>query len=190
MRYKTVMLDLESYAKLLDAKRAMRKKSGLKISFRDLILDLVGRRLDFAPIDEKLKIYIEGFIAKIGRLENVEGAILFGSVAKGTYNEYSDIDIVIFVNQDKADVMRKALDIAKGMKGEGEKLMEMGLPSLINLVVLDAKDMKAFRPFYFDFADYGIILYERGVALSNFVYSLKWRKHKRELIDNVEVLTW
>lgn len=190
MKYKTVMLDMESYAKLSDAKRALRKKSGLKISFRDLILDLIGRRLDFAPVDDRLKIYIERFVAEMSRLESMEGILLFGSVAKCTYNEYSDIDIVVLVRHGKVNAIRKALTAVKSMKKEGGKLMELGLPSLINPIVLDLDDIKAFRSFYFDFADYGIILYERGAVLSDFIYSLKWKRHKREFVNNVEVLTW
>jgi predicted nucleotidyltransferase len=190
MRYKTIMLGIDSYAKLARAKEAFRKASGLKLSFSDIILELISKNLDFLPIEGELKAFIKKFVDGISASEEVEGILLFGSVAKGTYDKYSDIDILVVTKHKKGKMLEKLLAATKSLKGDSEKLMSLNLPSLINPIILDESDLKRFRPFYFDFADYGVILYERGGILSDFTSSLKRLKHKREIINNVEVLTW
>jgi predicted nucleotidyltransferase len=184
------MLGTNSYNKLASAKRAMRKKSGMKLSFEDLILDLISRKLELAPIDDRLKRYIEKAALQISNIEGVEGILLFGSVAKGTYNRHSDIDIAVVTSGKKWDALRGVLAVSKSMQKEGYELMDLGLPSLISPVVLDLKDTKSFRPFYFDIADFGIILYERGKVLMDFVNSMRWKSHRREVVGGVEVVTW
>jgi predicted nucleotidyltransferase len=190
MRYKTIMLDINSYAKLASAKEVMRKKSGLKLSFEDLILDLIGRKLDLSPIDDRLKGYIERVTVAISEIEGVEGILLFGSVVKGTNNEYSDIDIAVVARRDKWQTFKKVSEAMKALKKERLKLMSLDLPSRISPVILDQEDLKAFNPFYFDLADYGIILYERGNSLSDFMNSMRWKAHKREIVNGIEVITW
>ena len=190
MQYKTIMLGAKSYAKLASAKEAMRKKSGLKLSFDDLISDLVGRKLELAPIDDRLKRYIEKAALQISNIEGVAGILLFGSVAKGTYNRHSDIDIAVITSGKKWNALRGVLDASKSMQKEGYELMDSGFPSLISPVVLDLKDTKSFRPFYFDLADFGIILYERGKVLTDFVDSIRWKSHRREVVGGAEVVTW
>lgn len=190
MRYKTIMLDANSYAKLASAKRSIRKKSGLKLSFEDLILDLIGRRLELASMDERLKRFIEMAALKISDLSGVEGILLFGSVAKGAYNKYSDIDLAVVTGNKKLDTLEQVIAIKNGLSDGAMTLMKLGLPHSLSPIVLDIKDTGMFKPFYFDIADYAIILYERGDAASKFVDSVKWRKHRREIINGAEVITW
>lgn len=190
MKYKTIMLDADSYAKLAKVKAVMRKRLGRKIGFNGAISELISGRFEFLEIDDELKGFISRFAEKASTFPFVLGVMLFGSVAKGSYNEYSDIDILILTRSKKGEDMDIVMKTIAGMKDEGYRLMDRNLPSLVSLVFLDLKDIKAFRPFYLDLADYGIILYEEGHLLSDFVYSLKRKKHVRENIDNVEVLTW
>ena len=35
---------------------------------------------------------------KLKNIEYINGILLFGSIAKGRYNEYSDIDILVIIN--------------------------------------------------------------------------------------------
>jgi predicted nucleotidyltransferase len=190
MQYKTIMLDREGYARLAQAKRVLRRRSGLKLSFNDVIGELAGHRLEFSDMDEELRAYIMEFAGKAAKLEQVEGVLLFGSVAKGTYNEYSDIDVLIVAGDGKVVVLKEILGLTAGLARRGRKLMERGMPSLISPVILNARDLREFRPFYFDFADYGMILYERNNILTDFIYSIRKMKHRRESVNNVEVITW
>ncbi len=190
MRYKTIMLDTNSYAKLASAKEAMRRKSGLKLSFEDLILDLIGRRLELSPIDGRLKRYIEKAAFEISELDGIDGILLFGSVAKGTYNKDSDIDLAIFTKSKKLDVLEKVMSIKGALSNEAISLMKLSVPHSLSPIVLDREDAKTFKPFYFDLADYGIILYEKANAVSKFIDSMKWKKHRREVVKGAEVITW
>lgn len=190
MKYKTIMLDVNSFAKLARAKEILRRKSGRKISFNDLVMELMANRLEFADIEDALKDLITRFIEKIAELDFVQGVMLFGSVANGTYNEYSDIDVLIVTKSGGKGEMGRIMAIASSMKDEERALMERRLPSLISPMVLDTKDLETFRPLYLDLADYGIILYEKGHLLSDFISTLKKKAHRREQEGNVEVLTW
>ncbi len=190
MKYKTIMLNIVTYAQLAKAKAIMRKKLGKKIGFNDTISELISGRLEFLEIDEKLKDFIARFAENSGAFPFVKGIMLFGSVAKGTYNEYSDIDLLILTKSKKSEDTGKIMKIITDMKGEAYELMDKGLPSLLNPIFIDANDIASFRSFYLDIADYGVILYEDGNSLSSFIYSLKRKSHTRENMNGVEVLTW
>ena len=190
MGYKTIMLNLDSYARLSRARDALRKRSGLKLSFNDLVMGLVSNSLEFADMEDALKDFIAKFVEKVGKMDSVMGVLLFGSVARGEYNEYSDIDVLVVTESQRSIDFKRVMDTAAGTKTDSYLLMERGLPSLISPVVLSRKELGSFRPFYLDFAEYGMILYERGHLLSDFIYSIKRVRHRREYINNVDVLTW
>ena len=82
------------------------------------------------------------------------------------------------------------MDIVARLSEDESELMKKGLPSFISPVLLSVDELRKFRPFYLDLADYGVILYERDHFLSDFIYETKRIRHKRELINNTEVLLW
>ncbi len=190
MRYKTIMVGTKSYARIASAREAMRRKSGLKLSFEDIIMDLIDRRLELSPMDDRLKRYIEKAALEISELDGIDGILLFGSVAKGTYNKNSDIDLAIFTKSRKLDILESVMAIKGSLGSEAISLMKAGLPHSLSPIALDRGDAKAFKPFYFDLADYGIILYEKADSVSKFIDSVKWKKHRREVVKGVEVITW
>lgn len=55
-------------------------------------------------IDEEIMKTIQKYIEKISQYYKIEAIILFGSYAKGTYNEDSDIDIAI-ISSDFSDII-------------------------------------------------------------------------------------
>ncbi|MEM3572359.1 MAG: nucleotidyltransferase domain-containing protein [Candidatus Micrarchaeaceae archaeon] len=181
---------MDSYAKLARIREALRKKSGLKLSFRDVILELINERLESAQIDDRLRRFIERVVAALAAIEGIEGVLLFGSVAKGTYNEYSDIDLLVVVKHKNRKTIEKIFSAVSSLDEESKELMNLGLPSLVSPIILDEDEIKVFRPFYFDLADYGLVLYERGRVLSDFIRSMKWTTHRREVVNGVEVVTW
>ena len=190
MRYKTIMLGRASYAKLASAKRNLRKKSGQKLSFEDLISDIIDRKLDLAPMDDRLKKFIEKVAFTLSEINGVDGVLLFGSVAKGTYNQNSDIDIAVFTRSNKLETLHGITTLKGDLSKDSIALLKLGLPHAISPIVLDNSDIKTFKPFYFDLADYGMILYEKGKTVSDFVDSMKWKDHRREVIRGAEVITW
>lgn len=190
MKYKTIMLDANTHARLLSAKRLTEERIGSRISFVDLLIDLMGRRVDLLPIDKRLKILINRFSTLLIESGTVSGILLFGSIARGKYDVFSDIDFLLVSKGNKERVLERTFSIKKTLESERETLMKEDLPSLINPLILSEKDLKSFRPFYFDLADYGIVIYEDDSVLTDFIYSTKYTKHKRFTINGTEVLTW
>ncbi len=187
---KTIMVDLTLYSRLLNAKSILSSRSKKKQTFSDLFRELLAFRIDLLDIDRRLKNYITGFSEQLSTLGGVMGAILFGSVAKGSFNENSDIDIMILVDTLENNHIQRTLEIIKGMKEESIALMNERLPSLINPLFLSQEEITTIRPIFFDIVDYGICLFERWDKISSFRYSVNRVKRKRESINNIEVLTW
>lgn len=187
---KTIMVDLPLYSRLSSAKKVLSSKSDRKLTFSDLFRELLAYRIDLLDIDGRLKNYITGFSEQLSTLGGATGAILFGSVAKGSFNENSDIDIMILVDNLKNNQIQRTLEIIKGMKEEGIALMNERLPSLINPLFLSQEEITTIRPIFFDIVDYGICLFERWDKISSFRFSVNRVKRKRESINNIEVLTW
>lgn len=190
MKYKTIMLDINGYSRLAEAKEALGKRMGITLSFNDMILELVSKNPDFLNIDDGMKDYISGFVDAMKGFDYVVGVLLFGSVAKESFGEHSDIDVLVLTKPGGKGHLAEIMDKASGNKEGGDKLMERGLPSLISPVILSVDDLKTFRPFYLDLADYGVVLYEKGHILSDFIYGIRRMRHKRESINNAEVLVW
>lgn len=55
-------------------------------------------------INEEIIVSIKKYIERVGKYYKIEAIILFGSYAKGTYNENSDIDIAI-ISSDFTDIV-------------------------------------------------------------------------------------
>ena len=190
MKYKTIMLSLSGYARLARAKKVFSDRIGLELSFNEFVSEMLCNNIEFLDIDDKLKSYIAGFVDKVSLLDGVRGVLIFGSIPKGTYNENSDIDLLVVVKSGSNGMLGKIDEIAYSMHKEGTALMSANLPSLINPIVINEKNLMAFRPLYFDIADYGVVLYEKGHVLTDMIYAFKKRKHSRQVVDNMEVLTW
>jgi predicted nucleotidyltransferase len=66
---------------------------------------------------------IENYVADVRREMNIDKAYLYGSYAKGTYSEYSDVDICFFSSdfegQREVDVLTKLLGLARSYRGIG-----------------------------------------------------------------------
>ncbi|MHB1708589.1 MAG: nucleotidyltransferase domain-containing protein [Thermoplasmataceae archaeon] len=190
MKYKTIMLDLPLYSRLAKARDILGERLSRSVSFGDLIEDLLGRRLDLVNMDSVLRDYISKFSEKLKGEDHVLGAILFGSVAKDSYHESSDIDILVLADSMSGGIFFRVMEIAASMREDGHGLMERGLPSLISPLIITLEDAMEIRPFFFDVVDYGITLHERGDHVSRFRYGVSAIRHRRELINGAEVLTW
>jgi predicted nucleotidyltransferase len=190
MRYKTIMIDVVTYSKLSAARAGASKEIGSKVSFNDFIMRLISSDIDLVNMEEELRQYIKDFADAAVKTGLVNGLMLYGSVAKGTYNEHSDIDIFIIAKPGAKGVLSKMIDISNSMKRQNDRLIDAKLPSLISPVIAAEEDLKTFNPLYLDIVDYGMVLYEHSSAFRDFISSMRRMKHKRELVNNVEVLSW
>ena len=64
------------------------------VSFSDAMLYLAGNNIRFLDIEQELKGYIHLFSENLKNIDFISGALLFGSVAKLSYQNYSDIGIL------------------------------------------------------------------------------------------------
>jgi predicted nucleotidyltransferase len=66
---------------------------------------------------------VEDYVSDVRKIMNIDKAYLYGSYAKGTYDEYSDVDICFFSSefegQREVDILTKLLGIARSYRGIG-----------------------------------------------------------------------
>ena len=68
-------------------------------------------------VDVDIMKRVEKYVEEISKHYNIKGAYLFGSYAKGTNNEDSDIDVAIVVNSDNNlfDIMVELMMLARNI---------------------------------------------------------------------------
>jgi predicted nucleotidyltransferase len=121
----------------------------------------------------------------------VTGIILFGSVARDDFSKYSDIDIAIIVNGSFIDAFKSVSKAIYSLKDEKIRLLENnGLYLYISPFIITPGSANKLEPVYFDIADYGIPLFERGQALSDFINDISKIKYSRRFTEAGEVLEW
>ena len=191
MGYKTILLNTETYNKVRNAKNVLSARFKQKLSFGGLFEEIFGKNIEFLNIDEGLLDYIRSFCNRIQEEDYVLGILLFGSVAKGSYNKYSDIDLLIVISHEKyaAKVIDRIHVIKKELREAERGLIAKRLPMFVSPLVLDKDKLSVFKPIYLDFLDYGIVLFERHSTITEFLDSLRKIKHRRTF-KPYEMLTW
>ena len=59
-------------------------------------------------------------------------------------------------------------------------LIKRGLSLFISPLILTPADLEVLNPLYFEIADYGIVLFQRGSTVSEFLDKIAKIKHKRK----------
>ena len=175
-----------------NAKKRLSERLKRRLSFGDLFNEVFGRNIEFLDVDNDLLNYIKEFCRRMEEKEYVLGAMLFGSVAKGTYDKYSDIDILIVISDRKyaGKLMDQVHMVKRELEAELDSLLDKDLPTFISPVVMDEKAlMGKLQPIYLDFLDYGIVLFEKREVLARFLKLMSGVKHWREFMP-YEVLRW
>ena len=192
MKYMTILLNADAYGRVSRVKKKVEERLQHKLSFGDLFNEVFGKNLDFLDLDDELRNYVKYFCERLQEKSYVLGILLFGSVAKGHgYNKYSDIDMLVVVSSraDVGKVMDYIHEIKKEMHVRKHKLISKQLPTFISPIVLEENSLETFRPIHLDFLDYGVVLFERRNALTDFLNGLRGIKHRRDF-KPYEVLTW
>ncbi len=188
--YRAIMVTEDSYSRLIEMRTALSKSIGKKESISDSIKYLLQRSLISAGLEEELKEYITKIVDELKKNEEVEGVVLFGSVAKGNYNNLSDVDIMIVITGDVYKFTKKLWDLRKKILPYEEKFIEKDKYYRFSPLILRDSELTTFRPLYFDIADYGIILYERGKIVTDFLNRINKFPHKRRITSVGIELTW
>ncbi|MBE5728461.1 nucleotidyltransferase domain-containing protein [Candidatus Parvarchaeota archaeon] len=189
-KFKQTLLTESAYYQLKEAKEALEKLTGRKVSFTEVIRKLVGKQLVMMELDADVKNYIEAFVDKITLNRHTLGIILFGSVAKRAFTKFSDIDIAVITDADFLDYLDYLNKAIKEIENYQDRLIKKGLSLYINPLIITKKDIKKLNPIYFDIADDGIVLYQRENTVSEFFESLEKIKHKRINTASGQILTW
>ena len=98
---KTIAVENTVYAKLLKPKSTVSRIKGRPVTFNELLEEIIRRHLGPLLIDSILMNAIRQLIKQLSQWKNIQGVILFGSVAKGVHHAYSDVDL--FILTEKAD---------------------------------------------------------------------------------------
>lgn len=89
--------------------------------------------------------------------DKLRAVILYGSVARGTQTEGSDIDIMVLVDGDDA-VLRSFWDKLSGVSTE-MALKYLEVFSIIDVSYQEYNDWKDVSPFYRNVSEEGVVLY-------------------------------
>lgn len=188
---KTVAIENAVYAKLLKLKSTLSHMRGRPVTFSELLEENVRRPLTFLLIDGSLMMVLKHLIKQISQNHDVHGIILFGSVAKGTYHAYSDVDL--FILTEKAD--SQTFDyIEKSIRTTEieyfDRLTSSKLPVHFAPFISSLEEIDFVLPIFFDIADGGMILYDPNFVASDFIDKYASIPHSRKYIEGAEVLTW
>jgi len=114
--------------------------------------------------------------------EGLLSIILFGSVARGKWNNESDIDLfIIFTN--KSIINKRLTKIISDYERKSKLRDSKGdrLYSTIQDISLVLKDLNTFRTIFYDIAMDGIILYDINLTGFHFLKKIKNRIEEKEL---------
>ena len=149
-----------------------------------------GNRMkeDFDRVSYIFRDYLYNFVnlMKEDYKEKLISIILFGSVARGKWNNESDIDLlIIFSNKiskktTKNNRLTKIIsDYERNSKlrnSKGDRLF-----STIQEITLVLKDFHTFRTIFYDIAMDGIILFDRNQTGFHFLKKIKKRIEEKGL---------
>ena len=190
-RYNKQLLTNEVAKRDLEAMKTLLSKSSVNVvTFSEVITEFVGKAAKFMGLPQPVKNYIVAFTGIVSKYPSVCGIMLFGSVAKNTYNKDSDIDVLVVVDDKKINAYELINDAKMQVEGLREDFLKDGYHLRISATILEKSELKIFRPIYFDLLSYGIILYEKNGTLTNFLDEVRGIWHKRILTENGEVVKW
>jgi len=112
--------------------------------------------------------------------------VLFGSVARGTAREESDIDILIILKDapnSYYERLKPVIDIELEMRKDVE-----GMPPILSSIILTLDEAKQNRNIFLDMIDHSVILYDTNDFFKNRLSELKNRLDqlgsKKVLLDD------
>jgi hypothetical protein len=143
---------------------------------------------DFDRVSYIFRDYLYNFVKlmKENYKEDLLSIILFGSVARGKWNNASDIDLfIIFTNKSslRTTINNRLTKIISDYERKSKLRNSKGnrLFSTIQDISLVLKDLHTFRTIYYDIAMDGIILFDRGQTGFQFLKKIKKRIEEKGL---------
>jgi hypothetical protein len=129
-----------------------------------------------AALARALKKYCELLYEKFG--DELRAIILFGSVARGAWDENSDIDLLIVVDGWKGKSWGRIKELVK-VRNEFRKtseyrdVVEKGIFPIIQHYPISTSEAKVMHRVYLDASIEGVILYERDGFATKLLQSIR-----------------
>ena len=143
---------------------------------------------DFDRVSYIFRDYLYNFVRLLKEIykEDLLSIILFGSVARGKWNNESDIDLfIIFSNKSsiRTAINNRLTKIISDYERKTKLKNSKGnrLFSTIQDISLLLKDLHAFRTIFYDIAMDGIILFDRNQTGFHFLKKIKKRIEEKGL---------
>ncbi len=187
--YKAIMVKESAYNKLLIMRDNLDIQTKADNSISDAIQYLLQRTLLSVNLSAELRNYILEAIKIVKDNKEVQGIALFGSIAKGSYNDLSDVDFLIVVKSEYK-YTKRLWEVRKKLLPLEENFIKQGKYYRFSPLILSIKELNNTIPLYFDIADYGIILYEKDDILTRFFDRIKALPHKRRITPLGVELKW
>ncbi len=120
------------------------------------------------------------------RIQNINAVVLFGSVARGDYDDESDIDLFIETEESEKKI-EESLKLFKKSK-EHEKYLDLGVKNQISLKVGELKDWPSLRE---SILDNGITLYGKYEELpENLKHFILFTISMKKLHQKTKLKVW
>ena len=122
--------------------------------------------------------FCEELLVRYG--DDIMGLLVFGSVARGDWNEDSDIDLLIVLREfgkSRRDVLRDMNDLRGEMRESKEykECVSAGQYPILEIYPVESDDAGRFRRMYLDALTEGIVVFERENILSDLIERFKER---------------
>jgi predicted nucleotidyltransferase len=188
--YKQTLLRDDAYNQLVSAKAMLHRLYGKRITFSDVINLLVGKRLNLLYLPKEMQDYISAFVRIASTDESVLGILIFGSVARGTYNKYSDIDLLIVVKGSSREYIKLVHDAVQKANPFFDDLSKKGIYNYITPLVLGTDDLSNFSPLYASFAEEGITIFDRDGTIGRFLVDISKSHYSISELAGAKTIRW
>ncbi|EQB67524.1 MAG: DNA polymerase beta protein [Thermoplasmatales archaeon E-plasma] len=189
-KFKQTLLTEEAYSELSEFKQIIEQITGRRSSFTEVIKQTAGKQLTLLKMDQDIKNYIMRFVDLIDENPHTLGVILYGSITKNSFSKFSDIDLAIITDSKFIEYQEYLNLKRREVNSYQDILIKRGLSLFISPLILTPADLEVLNPLYFEIADYGIVLFQRGSTVSEFLDKIAKIKHKRKNTKSGEMLVW
>ena len=189
-KFKQTLLTEEAYSELSEFKQIIEQITGRRSSYTEVIKQTAGKQLTLLKMDQDIKNYIMRFVDLIDENPHTLGVILYGSITKNSFSKFSDIDLAIITDSKFIEYQEYLNLKRREVNSYQDILIKRGLSLFISPLILTPADLEVLNPLYFEIADYGIVLFQRGSTVSEFLDKIAKIKHKRKNTKSGEMLVW
>lgn len=184
-----LMVDPITYTNLDAYRNYLQIEWNRRVTFSETIAELLRTPLFFVRVDQNIRSYLDAFVSILCRSENILGIVLYGSIARKNYSKFSDIDTLVVSNLSFLSSLQLVEQTANKLEPlRRELLVSKGNFLNISPLILTPPDLQEFHPIFFDIVEQGIILFERGRIITNFISRIRKIKHERN--DEMDMIQW